>query len=53
MNTKNNEKKKEIEKADRDGKKVTFSENKPEDEKKMTLEEQIYKKRIDEKLNIS
>ena len=45
------EQKKEQEKQERDaGRKVRFE---PEEEKKMTPEELIYKKRIDEKLNIS
>jgi hypothetical protein len=54
LNTKEEERKKELEKAERDaamGKKVHFEQE--EEEKKMTLEEQIMKKRMDEKLSIS
>jgi hypothetical protein len=47
------ERKKEMEKAERNGKKVKFNEE--EEEKKIvsTTEEQIMKKRVDDKLNIS
>lgn len=40
-----------MEKAEREGKKVKFVEE--EEEKKDSVEEQIYKRRIDEKLNVS
>ena len=54
MDTKYNEKKKEMEKMEREGKKVKFSDL--EEEKKsltMTTEEQIMRKRIEDKLNTS
>jgi len=51
FDTKATEKRKAIEKAEREGKKVTFADD--EEEKKLTTEEEIYKKRIEEKLSIS
>ncbi len=49
QDTKMEERRKEAEKAERDGKKVTFNED--EEEKKMSNEEIIMKKRVDDKLN--
>jgi hypothetical protein len=46
------ERKKEIEKAERTGKKVKFNED-DEEKKVVTAEEAIMKKRVDDKLNIS
>ncbi len=53
FDTKLEERRKEVEKAERGGKKVKFNEE--EEEKKIvsTTEEQIMKKRVDDKLNAS
>ena len=51
LDTKDNEKKKELEKMEREGKKVTFSE--VEEEKKATVEETIMNKRIQDKMSHS
>ena len=51
IETKLFDRKKEQEKLDRSGKKVTFNEE--EDEKKLLSEEQVHRKRIEEKLNTS
>lgn len=51
LDTKENEKKKEIEKAEREGKKVSFQDN--EEEKKQSVEETIMNKRISDKMNHS
>ena len=53
FDTKLEERRKEVEKAERSGKKVKFNED--EEEKKIvsTTEEQIMKKRVDDKLNAS
>lgn len=45
------DKKKELEKQERAGKKVTFDEEK--EESKLMTEEQVHKKRLEEKLNAS
>ena len=49
LDTKSGERRKEMEKAEREGKKVKFE----EEEKAESIEELIYKRRIDEKLNVS
>jgi len=51
IETKLFERKKEQEKIEREGKKVTFNED--EEEKKILSEEQIHRKRLEEKLNVS
>lgn len=50
---KEEEKKKEVEKMVREGKTVTFANETSTEEKKGTMEEQIIKKRLDDKLNTS
>lgn len=52
IETKYQEKKKELEKMEREGRKVKFLEQE-EEKKAMTTEEAIIKKRIDDKLSIS
>jgi hypothetical protein len=51
IETKMNERKKELEKAEREGRKVTFADGLEEEKKGILTEEEIMKKRIDVKLN--